>query len=200
MREALNAIFSALSTGRQWRAPPKDLPPKGLATQERGAFLFSALGAGRRVGTHSWRAPCRGARSFGTRCEPDGCGPRQPEREGRSKRGSALDPRGYDAGRKVTGRKRRILVDAQGLLIGVSVLAADIQDRDGVFELLRDARRRFPFIAKIFADAGYQGPKAARTVAATGNWKIETVIRRKRRLYCRSSPKKIVSTALFMLS
>ena len=38
-------------------------------------------------------------------------------------------------------------------------------------------RRRFPFIAKIFADAGYQGPKMAKTIAATGDWKIEIVKR-----------------------
>jgi transposase len=38
-------------------------------------------------------------------------------------------------------------------------------------------RRRFPFIARIFADAGYQGPKMAKTTAATGDWKIEIVKR-----------------------
>jgi putative transposase len=56
-------------------------------------------------------------------------------------------------------------------------LAANIQDRDGAQGLLRRARRRFPFIEKIFADAGYQGPKFARTVATTGCWKIEIVKR-----------------------
>src|SRR5208283_2362728 len=59
----------------------------------------------------------------------------------------------------------------------VSVLAANIQDRDGACHLLQKARRRFPFIEKIFADAGYQGPKMARTIAATGRWTIEIVKR-----------------------
>ena len=59
----------------------------------------------------------------------------------------------------------------------MSVLPADIQDRDGVRDLLRRVRRRFPFIERIFADAGYQGPKMARTIAATGCWKIEIVKR-----------------------
>ena len=59
----------------------------------------------------------------------------------------------------------------------MSVLPANIQDRDGARGLLQSARRRFPFIAKIFADAGYQGPKMARTIAATGCWKIEIVKR-----------------------
>jgi len=62
-------------------------------------------------------------------------------------------------------------------LLGVSVHAADIQDRDGAHDLLRRARRRFPFIERIFADGGYQGPKMAKTVAATGCWKMEIVKR-----------------------
>ena len=57
----------------------------------------------------------------------------------------------------------------------MSILPANIQDRDGARALLAQARRRFPFIERIFADAGYQGPKMARTVAATGSWKIEIV-------------------------
>jgi putative transposase len=59
----------------------------------------------------------------------------------------------------------------------VSVLPANIQDRDGARGLLSQARRRFPFIERIFADAGYQGPKMAKTVAATGCWKIEIIKR-----------------------
>ena len=47
----------------------------------------------------------------------------------------------------------------------MSVHAGDIQDRDGAHDLLRQARRRFPFIERIFADGGYQGPKMAKTVA-----------------------------------
>ena len=51
------------------------------------------------------------------------CSPRvaKPERQGRSKRGVALDPQGYDAGKKVTGRKRHMLVDTLGLLLSVVV-------------------------------------------------------------------------------
>lgn len=54
----------------------------------------------------------------------------------------------------------------------------DVQDRDGARELLRTARRSFPFIKRIFADAGYQGPKMAKVVADTGRWTIEIVKRR----------------------
>jgi transposase len=59
----------------------------------------------------------------------------------------------------------------------VSILPANIQDRDGARALLRAVRRRFPFIERIFADAGYQGPKMAAQAEATGSWKIEIVKR-----------------------
>ena len=89
-----------------------------------------------------------------------------------------LDPQGYDAGKKVTGRKRHILVDTLGLLLSVAVHPADIQDRDGA-ALVLDKRTRamWPFILRIFADAGYQGPRAALAAASTGSWTIEVVKR-----------------------
>ena len=59
----------------------------------------------------------------------------------------------------------------------MSVLPANIQDRDGARDLLRRVRRRFPFIEMIFADAGYRGPIMAQTIAATGCWKIKIVKR-----------------------
>src|SRR5437764_1109244 len=64
-----------------------------------------------------------------------------------------------------------------GRPLSVDVHSADVQDRDGIGRLLRSARRRFPFVERIFADAGYQGPKAARLVAATGDWALEIVKR-----------------------
>jgi transposase len=52
-----------------------------------------------------------------------------------------------------------------------------VQDRDGAAAVLRQARRAFPFIERIYADAGYQGAKMAATVAKTGTWKLEIVKR-----------------------
>jgi hypothetical protein len=96
------------------------------------------------------RALSRDPRARGTRGEPDGRDHRQPERQGRSKRGSALDPQGFDAGKKVTGRKHHILVDTLGLLLNVVVHPADVQGRDGA-RLVLDRRTRclFPFIERI---------------------------------------------------
>jgi transposase len=53
-----------------------------------------------------------------------------------------------------------------------------VQDRDGARLVLdRRTRRLFPFIERIFADAGYQGPRVARAAAATGRWVVEIVKR-----------------------
>src|SRR5262245_39350832 len=93
------------------------------------------------------------------------------------KRGAWLDPSGYDAGKKIKGRKRHILVDTLGLLLSVVVHPADIQDRDGAFQLLRRARRLFPFIKRIFADGGYAGEKMALIVWRTGAWRLQIVKR-----------------------
>ena len=56
---------------------------------------------------------------------------RQPERHERGKREPCIDPHGFDAGKKITGKKRHILVDTTGLLLRAVVYSADIQDRDG---------------------------------------------------------------------
>src|SRR5216683_6051842 len=93
------------------------------------------------------------------------------------KKGAWLDPQGFDAGKKIKGRKRHILVDALGLLLSVAVHPANVQDRDGAGDLLRMARRSFPFVERIFADAGYQGPKMAKLVAKTGSWTLHIVKR-----------------------
>jgi transposase len=59
----------------------------------------------------------------------------------------------------------------------VDVHAASVQDRDGANRLLRQARKRFPFIERIVADGGYQGPKMTALVARTGAWTLEIVKR-----------------------
>ena len=173
VREALNAIFYVLSTGCQWRALPKDLPPKSTAH-----FYFMLWDWVRHAGAHSPRALRGDAREGRSRSEPHGGDHRQPECQGGSKRGSTLDAQGFDAGKKVTGRKRHILVDMLGLLLNVAVHPASIQDRDGVALVLdRRTRRLFPFIERIYGDGGYRGPKAAAAAEKTGRWAIEIVER-----------------------
>ena len=74
-------------------------------------------------------------------------------------RGASIDPSGYDAGKKVKGKKRHILVDTEGLLMHAIVHAADVQDRDGGIWLLTTLFGLHPFLMKLYADAGYQGPQ-----------------------------------------
>ena len=73
--------------------------------------------------------------------------------------------RGYDAGKKVAGRKRHLLVDTLGLILVVVVPAANIQDRDGAKQVI-DKARLFGWLRVIFADGGYAG--------ALVNWVRET--------------------------
>jgi transposase len=67
------------------------------------------------------------------------------------------DSRGYDAGKKVSGRKRHLVVDTIGLLVVVLVTAASLQDRDGGRLVLDRARMKMPSIALVWADGGYPG-------------------------------------------
>ena len=68
-------------------------------------------------------------------------------------------PRGYDAGKKINGRKRHALVDTDGRGLVLEPHPASIQDRDGGGPLLRFSRRIFPFVQRVFADSGYAGEK-----------------------------------------
>jgi len=90
---------------------------------------------------------------------------RQSEREERRKRGACIDPPGYDAGKKIKGKKRHILVDTVGLLLHAVVHRADIQDRDGGILVLETLFGMFPFLRKLFADSGYQGLKFQKALA-----------------------------------
>ena len=86
-------------------------------------------------------------------------------------------PKGYDAGEKVSGRKRNIITDTLGLLVGLSVHTADIQDRDGAALLLASICRYYPWLRHVFADGGYAGPKLIGALRGTGRWTIQIVKR-----------------------
>jgi len=90
---------------------------------------------------------------------------RQPERQERRKRGAHIDPIGYDAGKRIKGKKRHVLVDMLGLLLQAIVHPADIQDRDGGVLLLATLLGRWPCLKTLFADGAYQGPLFKQAVA-----------------------------------
>lgn len=116
--------------------------------------LFPPVAARGRVGPGPSRAGPRGPRAGRTRRLAVRRHPRQPDRQdGGSKRGF----KGFDAGKKINGRKRHIATDTDGRLLAVEVHAADVQDRDGAKGVLRLSRRSFPFVETVFADGGYAG-------------------------------------------
>ena len=81
--------------------------------------------------------------------------------------------RGYDAGKKIGGRKRHIVVDTLGLLLVVMVTAACVQDRDGGRSIIELLRKKFPSVRHVFADGGYSG-ELVKIVKRT--WKITVEI------------------------
>lgn len=64
---------------------------------------------------------------------------------------------GYDAGKKVKGRKRHLVVDSCGLLLAVVVTAACVQDRDGGIDVMAESVRKFPTLERVYADSAYAG-------------------------------------------
>jgi len=89
---------------------PVERAAEGPAAKEHGVGLLLALGVGRHHRAHPPSALRRGARASWARGQPDHSDHRQPDGEGGAKGGSTLDASGYDAGKKVTGKKRQILV------------------------------------------------------------------------------------------
>ncbi len=103
------------------------------------------------MGEHAAPLGRDAARAGRPRAEPLRSRRRQPERQDDGKRGS----RGYDAAKKVKGRKRQVAVDTSGLLLAIVVHAADIQDADGAKELLRRLKRLYCWTRVVFTDSAY---------------------------------------------
>lgn len=158
-RAIVDGLMYILSTGCQWRALPKDLPPRSTVHD-----YFDLWSWGRHARSPPSCALCEVPRTGRARGQPERCDHRQPKRQSRRKRGASIDPHGYDAGKKIKGKKRHILVDTQGLLLHAIVHAADLQDRDGGALLLATLFGLFPFLLKLYADGGYQGPEFQQAV------------------------------------
>jgi transposase len=84
---------------------------------------------------------------------------------------------GFDAGKKVKGRKRHIVTDTDGSLLAVQVHAANIQDVHGAVPLLKYVGMLFPKLRHIFADRVYRGKQLPAAIAEFGKWVIEIVTR-----------------------
>ena len=133
---------------------PKDLPPR--STVNDYFRRWNDDGTLDRI-HHALYVRCR--EMAGRESSPTAAIIEQPEREERRKRGLAIDPPGFDAGKKIKDKKRHILVDTQGFLLHAIVHAADIQDRYGGVLLMSTLFGLHPFPLKLYADSGYQSPK-----------------------------------------
>lgn len=168
MREVLNAILYIAGGGGQWRMLPKDFPPvstvRGYFYYWRNSGLWQTINQILVAATRE----LEGREASPTAGVIDSQSVKTTESGG---------IRGYDAGKKIRGRKRHIVTDTLGLMAFVLVHAADIQDRDGAPDVLQAIRYRFPWLRHIFADGGYAGPKLRETLKGNGEWTIE-IIRR----------------------
>ncbi|MCF3636090.1 IS5 family transposase [Komagataeibacter intermedius] len=86
-------------------------------------------------------------------------------------------PRGYDACKKIKGRKRHIATDTLGHVVAAVVHPADVQDRDGAPLLATRIRSLFPWLRHLIGDGGYAGEKLRGALAELGRWTIEIVKR-----------------------
>ena len=165
LREVMNATPYIATTGCQRAMLPKDFPP--CSTVQHSFHDWRDSG---------WLRTTRFALAMETR-EPEGREARPSAGVIDSQSVKATESggvRGYDAGKRINGRKRHIVVDTIGLLFGPVVHAADIHDRDGAPASIR---KSCPWLRHVFADGGYSGPKPRRALDRTGQWTIGTVRR-----------------------
>ena len=158
--DVVNAIMYRLRTGCPWRSLPRDFPEWSTVAKYYG--VWNKAGVWDRI-LDQLRESIR--RLEGRESEPSLAIVDSPS--AKTTAGTPSKTRGFDAGKKVKGRKRHIAVDILGLLLAVSVTAASVQDRDATMELFARARAKSTRLVKVLVDSAYTGEVVAHAATAS---------------------------------
>jgi putative transposase len=170
MREIINALLYLLRTGCQWRMLPHDLPPWQTVYYHHRKWRLNRL----------WEKINRLLRQQVRQQVGRETTPSAAIVDAQSVKTTLVKgERGYDAGKRVNGRKRHIVVDTMGLLLSVLVTTGNVQDKPGGKQLLTQLYQRLhlPRLKLLWADAGYRGQPFADWVKTTFGWVWEVVKR-----------------------
>jgi transposase len=167
-RVVLDAVFYMIRVGCPWRLLPKDFPP--FTTVQNRFYAWRDSGLWPQIVSVLVMAAreTEGREPAPTTVVVDSQSVKTTEAGG---------PRGFDAGKKIKGRKRHLAVDTLGLPIECQLTAASVQDRDALAPLLGAVHRKSPWVTMSFVDGGYQGDEAQRAAFEASHIAI-TVVKR----------------------